>query len=73
LNISSCDSKCNIRNISKYWKSESFVWFGQDFKTGFDDLNADTFYHILPIRPNMTIVEDARTQAHIVMDLLKQL
>jgi len=43
------------------------------FKTGFDDLNADTFYHILPIRPNMTIDEDARTQAHIVMDLLKQL
>jgi len=45
------------RNISKYWKSESFVWFGQDFKTGFDDSNADIFYHILPIRPNMTIVE----------------
>jgi len=31
------------RNISKYWKSESFVWFGQDFKTGFDALNADIF------------------------------
>jgi len=60
-----------LRNISKYWKSESFVWFGQDFKTGFDALNADTFYHILPIRPNMTI-GDAHRRAHR-MDLLKQL
>ena len=45
LNISSCDSKCIKKYFKGYWKSESFVWFGQDFKTGFDALNADTFYH----------------------------
>ena len=58
-----------LRNISKYWKSELFVWFGQDFKTGFDALNADTFTTFYRYDQIWLL----RTHKRTVMDLLKQL
>jgi len=61
------------RNISKYWKSESFVWFGQDFKTGFDALNADTFYHKFYRYDQIWLLRMHTEARNTVMDLLKQL